>query len=109
MKWCEDMITLTEEYISNHDPAKSPEEVYISFEQIVKVNKQFKSYCKKEKIKFNSKGMRKSKAQLDRRKVFIKWYVSKHYKKNLEDCVKELTVILFVSESTIYTALFNYR
>ncbi len=76
------MLILTEQYIAEHDPVKSPEEVYISFEQIVKVNKQFKRYCKKEKINFNSNGMRKSKAQLARRKVFIKWYVSKHYTKN---------------------------
>ena len=109
MKWCDDMLILTEQYISDYDPAKSPEEVFISFEEIVKINKQFKAYCRKEKIKFNTEGMKKSKAQLARRKVFIKWYVSKNYKKNLEDCVKDLTVILFVSESTIYTALFNYK
>lgn len=107
MKWTEDMLTLTEQYISDYDPAKSPEEVFISFEKIVKVQKEFNRYCKKENIKFE--GMKKSKESLARRKVFIKWYVSKHYKRNLEDCVKDLTVILFVSESTIYTALFNYR
>lgn len=108
-KWTDDMLTLTEMYIAEHDPVKSPEEIYISFEEIVKVQKQFNRYCKKEKVKFNDPVMKKSKESLARRKVFIKWYVSKHYKKNLEDCVKDLTVILFVSESTIYTALFNYR
>tara|TARA_R110000744_G_scaffold195512_1_gene314540 strand:+ start:5736 stop:6062 length:327 start_codon:yes stop_codon:yes gene_type:complete len=106
-KWTDDTLTLTEQYISEHDPVKSPEEMFISFEEIVKVQKQFKRYYKREgKIDIT---MKKSKQNLARRKVFIKWYVAKHYKKNLEDCVKDLTVILFVSESTIYTALFNYR
>lgn len=107
MKWVTDILELTDQYIAEHDPGKTPERIFIEFEEIERVHKDFAVYLDGEGIEFE--GMKKSKSELARRKIFIKWYVAKYSERSVEDCVRDLTIILFISESTVYHALYDYR
>lgn len=95
-------LVLTEQYLADFEPEKFPEQVFAEFGKIEKLNKQFLRYCKKNKLK-------RDLSSIKRREIFINWYVNKHQNKSLHECVKDLSRILFVSMTTIYSDINGYR
>jgi hypothetical protein len=107
MKWVTDILKMTNVYRAMYAQDKSVEQIFVEFQEIEKIHEEFAEHIEDNQINFC--GMKKSKAELARRKIFIKWYVAKHNEKSVDDCVNDLTTILFISESTVYQALYDYR
>ncbi len=103
-----DLLAKTTEYISDFEPSKVPEHIYTEFQDHLKVHRAFKAYIRKEKIKTVAKDNRKK--QDSRRRLFITWYINTYKKnKSIDDCIKDLSRLLFVSESTVKQLVWNYR
>lgn len=103
-----DILLMTEGYLGDHEPEKTPEEIFAEFSEVLKVNRKFEAYCRKNKIKIHTKGMKRSKAELERRKLFIKWYLESNPNMGTSKACKKLARILFVSEATVNIYIYGY-
>jgi hypothetical protein len=97
-----------EEYIARHEPDKTVEEIMAEFTKVLRWHKRFnKSLPDKSPLLMPQKAA----DTLERRKVFINWYVQHERNKGrrLADIVTDLTALVFASETTIYNVLYNYQ
>jgi trehalose/maltose hydrolase-like predicted phosphorylase len=101
------LLSTTERYLQKWEPLITHEQIFIQFQEVVLVHKKFERYLKKNKIKFTMP--RKSKKHLERRRVFIHWYIDSNDDKTHSECVKDLERLLMISESTIYAVIYAYR
>lgn len=95
-----------EGYVVRHEPEKTAEQIFVEFDRVPKVHRKFSRYLNKEKICIDMP--RKSEAILERRKLFINWYVEQNNDRPLTVVVDELTTLVFASRTTIYTVLYDY-
>lgn len=102
-----ELVDRAEIYIQGHDALLTPEQLFLLFKRDAQVFKKFNRYLKKNKIKFDMP--KKSEKRIERRRVFLHWYVEHNNEKLISECVKELADMLFISEKTIYSTLYNYR
>lgn len=98
-----------EEFIARYAPEKTAEEVFTELQRVVVVHKEFSNYLSVNQITIDMP--KKSDAILERRRLFINWYVEHEQSKGryLSEVVEELTTLVFASETTIYNTLYNYR
>lgn len=105
-----EFLVKAEEYVAHHEPDKTAEEIFTEFVRVGKINKKFNSYIRKNKLNLTLDSMpRKSEAILERRRLFINWYVEQNNHRFLNDVVEELTTLVFASETTIHNVIYNYR
>lgn len=101
-------LVYAEEYIARHEPDKSVEQIMVEFTQLLKWHKRFNKYLKKTKQ--NHLLMpKKSEDVLERRRVFINWYVEQNKGRFIVDLVEELSLLTFSSKTTITNTLYNYQ
>ena len=97
-----------ENYVAFYEPNKTAEEIFVEFDRVPKVHRKFDRYLRKQKIYLNTMP-RKSEAILERRKLFINWYVEQNNHRPLSEVVDELRTLVFASRTTIYTVLYDYK
>lgn len=103
-----ELLSKTTQYISDHEPSKVPEDLYAEFQTHLLVLKKFKAYIRREKIQITMSSNRKK--QDARRRIFISWYINTYKKnKSIDDCIVDLSRLLFVSQSTVKQLVWNYR
>lgn len=96
-----EILVEVEAYIAEYEPEKFPEQLYAEFGEIIKTNKAFEKYLKREQVQRDI-------SSKDRRRIFIKWYINNHPNKSINQCAKTLARILFLSETTIYYDISGY-
>lgn len=103
----EKMLPMVDEYLAAFDVSKTIEDIFVRFAWQTRIYRRFDKYLVKNNICVEMP--KRSKQQLERRRLFIHWYVDTNPNKNLNQCVTDLKDLLFCSEATIYHVLFNYR
>lgn len=109
MKSRAELILEAEYYISDFEPEKVPEALFAEFSNIIKVGKRFDRYLRSQNIDIRLGKMKRSKGEMERRRLFISWYIKSNPLKPTNKCITELSRLLFVSESTISFDLYGYR
>lgn len=102
----QELLIDCEEFIARHNPDKSVEEVFVEMQRVLKVHKKFNQYIRKNNITISMP--KKSEAILERRKLFVNWYVQQNQDKYLQEVIEELTTLVFASETTITNIIYNY-
>lgn len=97
----------TERYLQQFEPTNTHEKIFTEFAWKVKVFKKFERYLKKEKLQ--KRMPNKLKNHIERRRLFIEWYVNSHQDKTITQCVDDLERLCFVGYSTIYETLKGFR
>lgn len=95
-----DLIVKTEEYIAEFEPQRVIEDLFNEFGSIEKKEREFLVYCKGNNIKYDRKVKRRE-SEMQRRELYIKWYIDNHQQKTTVQCIAELERILFISQATI--------
>lgn len=89
-----------------YEPDKTAEQIFVEFVRVGEVHEDFNRYLEREKICLDMP--RKSEAILERRRIFINWYVAQNNDRPLAEVVDELRTLVFASRTTIYTVLYDY-
>lgn len=107
----ENFLSKAEEYIARYEPGKTAEEVFLEMQRVVQMHKRFDRYLKKNpNLKKQIESMpKKSEQILERRRLFINWYIQRNKGRYLHEVVEELTYLTFASETTIHNVVYNYR
>ncbi len=87
-----------EEHIKENELEVSPELMFVEFEKLVNIHDEFQKYLRKRK-------MNRNKSKLEKRKIFINWFVQTRQNRNHDNTVtsllEELSDICFCSKRTI--------
>jgi len=104
-------IACAEEYIARYEPEFTPEELFVEMARIVEMHEKFNTWLAgQDKLQQEIERMPKKKDKvLEWRKLFIHWYVERNKGRYQQEVVAELTKLVFASETTIYSILYNYR
>lgn len=102
-----DFFAACESHVARFEPESTAEELFVELSRVEKVHKAFNRYLRRNKIKFNMP--RKSEVILERRRLFINWYIQQHPEKGIEQAVNELTYLTFASRTTIYNVLSGHQ
>lgn len=98
------LIQKAEQYIRQHNLDISVEQLYAEFEQLLGIYKDFRNYINQDQ---NLKYMYRNKSKLEKRELFINWYLQKHQNnRRIKTTLTELSDLLFVSSKTIEKQLF---
>lgn len=102
-----DLLNYAESFIARHEDQKTVEQVFAEFHRVREEHQDFERYLEKNNIEFRMP--KKSEAILERRKLFINWYIQKYQKdRHMKVLVEELTTLVFASETTIYSVIYEY-
>lgn len=99
------MLEKADEYIKKYDQGKSPEELFIEFEQITRMHAEFREHLKT--LDLNLDNMRRSEKMMLKRKIFMEWYLQKNQDRYMEDVIDEISEMTFLTGRTVYIAVKN--
>lgn len=97
------LIASAQRFINENNLDMTVEQLYVEFERMLKTYTEFT-----EEINSNPKTkiMYRSQEKLQRRELFINWYLQKHRDKRIKTVLHELSGLLFTSPKTIEKQLF---
>ena len=100
-------LNKAEEYINQYEPRLTQEQLIAEFRWVISIHQKFERYLRSEKIKFTMPV--KSKRHLERRRLFMHWYINSNPQKRHSDAVKDLERLLMTTHTTIYDTLSGRR
>ncbi|WP_417444637.1 hypothetical protein [Joostella sp.] len=90
-------------YIKKHQLDTTPELLLAEFERANQLHNEFKDYLKQH-------NMQRSEKALDRRKLFVEFYINKHQnEKTFKEMLIELSEMTFNCVSTIEKDFYNNK
>lgn len=92
-----------ESHVARFEPDHTAEQLFAQLSKVEKVHKKFNLYLRRSKINIDLP--KKSEIILERRKLFIEWYVEQNQDRPTHILVDELTYLVFASRTTIYNIL----
>lgn len=102
-----DILSLTENFINEHEPNSSPEEMFLRFEIISTLHREFEAYLVNEKIIYNLNKMNRNERLKEKRKLFAEWYIKKNQdKKMMKEMLYELSEMFFITKRRLENILF---
>lgn len=94
-------------YIDKYNIDSSPEEMFLHFEQLATLHREFEAHLNNEKLYFRLNAMKRSERLKSKRKLFMEWYIEKYQnQKILKEMVFELSEMAFVTTRTVENNLF---
>ena len=101
------ILKSAEDYIIKHDFGKSVEELFIEFELIVDLHKEFESYLKRQHLNEKLEKMKRNERHLEKRRLFSLWYSAKTQNcKKTKEILIDISEMCFVSTRTVENFLF---
>ena len=99
------MLKKADEYIKKYDLGQSPEELFIEFEMIVRIREEFEQYYRALPKHLKPENMQRSKRMLEKRRIFMEWYLLKNNERYAKEVVHDLAEITFTSGRNVYKTL----
>lgn len=103
-----DILKETERHIIKYDLEISPEELFIEFENIVKLHEQFEGHVRELAIYNKLYQMERNQRLKEKRRLFAEWYVQKNQNsKLLKEMLFDLSEMVFTSTRTVEKDLYS--
>ncbi|MBS9774589.1 MAG: hypothetical protein KGV59_05465 [Tenacibaculum sp.] len=101
-------IQQCEDYLQKHNINMSIVELFIHFQEIVFLHKEFNSYLKQTDINQSLESMKRNDRLKAKREIFSKWYFLHKRNKGLtKEVLIELSEMVFLSERTVQDDVFK--
>ncbi len=102
------IIKSAENYIKKHDDTKSVEELFIEFNQIVALHKEFEKYLKEQGLNQKLETMQRNKRLMAKRQLFASWYSVKNQDTQfMKETLINLSEMTFVTPRSVIRDLTN--
>tara|TARA_B110001452_G_scaffold28410_1_gene22319 strand:- start:5735 stop:6073 length:339 start_codon:yes stop_codon:yes gene_type:complete len=96
------ILKSTEKYIKKHGVSKTPEQMFIEFQAVFNLHKEFETYLKENGYNTKLERMQRNKRLLEKRRLFINWYFVKTQDDLLvKEAFINLSEMIFASTKTV--------
>jgi hypothetical protein len=103
-----EILKNTQDHIEEHGLSTSSEELFISFEILSTLHREFEAYLNNEKLIFRLNAMKRNKRLKEKRKLFAVWYIAKNQdKKMMKEMLYELSEMFFITTRSVQNDLFH--
>lgn len=103
-----EIFDLMEKFIDDHSLETTPEAMFIEFEALATMHREFEAYLSNENLTVKLNTMQRSKVLKEKRKLFIEWYILKNQNdKILKEMIYELSQMTFAATRTVEYDIFN--
>lgn len=103
-----DLLKLGDGYYDEFEVNGSTEQMFIEFNHLVTLHRQFEAYLSNSKLIYTLSNMKRSARLLKKRKLFIQWYLQKNQnEKRVNEITHELSEMLFCTQRTVENDIFT--
>lgn len=96
------ILKSAEKYTLKYSVQKTPEQMFIEFQQVYDLHKEFESYLKENGNNKKLEQMQRNKRLLEKRKLFVEWYFVKTQDDlSVKEAFINLSEMIFASTRTV--------